>query len=287
MSSAGRAASSSGCVGRPRGRETGLTGYAEQIQRSLPTGSSAMEPAEHREPYESRGSRTDLGAPGGESPPGDSTGWYPWWQYGHRPLSARLARSPASRRTSLHRTTSRRSAWRREPQSRAIARSGIVGSVLAGDTRRLLGQIVGDREPRRLVDDKRVRVGADAGIIIERRQRDAIERHGARVGLRAARVFVEFHQHGRAAHFTESAMRARCRLVKRDKLIADEKAKIGCRDPRPRAEWRAMSLLALPAMAMRGSHQGAVNLKAHSAAQAASAQRGHTAASLLCSSNTL
>src|SRR5713226_9797915 len=73
MSSAGRAASSSGCVGRPRGRETGLTGYAEQIQRSLPTGSSAMETAEHREPYESRGSRTDLGAPGGETPPGDST----------------------------------------------------------------------------------------------------------------------------------------------------------------------------------------------------------------------
>src|SRR5437660_11180128 len=73
MSSAGRAASSSGCVGRPRGRETGLTGYTEQIQRSSPTGSSAMETAEHREPYESRGSRTDLGAPGGESPPGDST----------------------------------------------------------------------------------------------------------------------------------------------------------------------------------------------------------------------
>src|SRR5215510_3622038 len=73
MSSAGRAVSSSGCVGRPRGREIGLTGYAEPIQRSLPTGGSAMETAEHREPYESRGSRTDLGAPGGESPPGDST----------------------------------------------------------------------------------------------------------------------------------------------------------------------------------------------------------------------
>src|ERR1700736_6285270 len=73
MSSAGRAASTSGCVARPRGRETGLTGDAEQIQRSLPTGSSAMETAEHQEPYESRGSRTDLGAPGGESPPGDST----------------------------------------------------------------------------------------------------------------------------------------------------------------------------------------------------------------------
>ena len=74
MSSAGRAASSSGCVGRPRGREIGLTGYAVPIQRSSLTGSYAMETAEHREPYESRGSRTDLGAPGGESPPGDSTG---------------------------------------------------------------------------------------------------------------------------------------------------------------------------------------------------------------------
>ena len=66
MSSAGRAASSSGCVTSPRGREAGLTGYAEQIQRSLPTGGSAMETAEHQEPYELRGSRTDLGAPGGE-----------------------------------------------------------------------------------------------------------------------------------------------------------------------------------------------------------------------------
>ena len=39
---------------------------------------------------------------------------------------------------------------------------------------------------RCLVDDECVRVGADAGIIVERRQRDAIERHGARVGLCAA-----------------------------------------------------------------------------------------------------
>ena len=35
-----------------------------------------METAEHREPCESRGSRTDLGAPGGEIPPGDSTYLY-------------------------------------------------------------------------------------------------------------------------------------------------------------------------------------------------------------------
>ena len=31
---------------------------------------------EHREPYESRGSRTVLGAPGGEIPPGDSPNFH-------------------------------------------------------------------------------------------------------------------------------------------------------------------------------------------------------------------
>jgi hypothetical protein len=40
-------------------------------------------------------------------------------------------------------------------------------------------------------------------------------------------------------------------------------------------------------MAMRGSHQGAVNLEAHLAAKAAAAQRCHSAASLAWSSNTL
>src|SRR6266566_1878837 len=75
MSSAGRAASSSGCVGRPRALEIGLSGFAVQIRPSSLTGSYAMATAEHREPYESRGSRTVLGAPGGESPPGDSTNW--------------------------------------------------------------------------------------------------------------------------------------------------------------------------------------------------------------------
>src|SRR5438105_15842688 len=73
MSSAGRAANSSDCVARPRGHEIGLSGFAVQIRPSSLTGSYVMATAEHREPYESRGSRTVLGAPGGESPPGDST----------------------------------------------------------------------------------------------------------------------------------------------------------------------------------------------------------------------
>src|SRR3981189_2581728 len=73
MSSAGRAANSSDCVARPRGHEIGLSGFAVQNRPSSLTGSYVMVTAEHREPYESRGSRTVLGAPGGETPPGDST----------------------------------------------------------------------------------------------------------------------------------------------------------------------------------------------------------------------
>jgi hypothetical protein len=73
MSFAGHAANLSGCVVRPKGRATGLIGFADKTQRYSLIGSSAMEAAEHREPCESRGSCTDLGAPGGEIPPGDST----------------------------------------------------------------------------------------------------------------------------------------------------------------------------------------------------------------------
>src|SRR5262249_29672859 len=73
MSSAGHVANLSGWVARPRAREIGLIGFAAQIQRSSLTGSYVMETAEHREPCESRGSRTVLGARGGESPSRDST----------------------------------------------------------------------------------------------------------------------------------------------------------------------------------------------------------------------
>jgi len=73
MSSAGRAVNSSGCVTTPKERGIGLSGFAAQIRFSSFTGSYGMATAEHREPCESRGSRTVLGAPGGEIPPGDST----------------------------------------------------------------------------------------------------------------------------------------------------------------------------------------------------------------------
>ena len=73
MSSAGRAGSTSGCVTRPKGHGIGLHGFVVQIQLCLLIGSYVMATAEHREPYELRGSRTVLGARGGEIPPRDST----------------------------------------------------------------------------------------------------------------------------------------------------------------------------------------------------------------------
>src|SRR5258705_8492210 len=73
MSSGGHVASSSGCATRPKGREIGSHGYAVPTQHSLPIGGYVMATAEHREPCDSRGSRTVLGAPGGETPLGDST----------------------------------------------------------------------------------------------------------------------------------------------------------------------------------------------------------------------
>ena len=68
-----RAASSSGCAIRPMGHETGSTGYIGRTPSSSPNGLYVMATAEHREPCDSRGSCTVLGAPRGEIPPGDST----------------------------------------------------------------------------------------------------------------------------------------------------------------------------------------------------------------------
>ena len=58
---------------RLRRKTKGARDWFDRLRRANPTlfahCGSAMETAEHREPYELRGSRTDLGAPGGESPP--------------------------------------------------------------------------------------------------------------------------------------------------------------------------------------------------------------------------
>src|SRR5438105_9272811 len=73
MSFGGHVASSSACATRPKEQEIGSADYAVPTQHSSPIGHSVMATAEHREPCDSRGSCTVLGAPGGETPPGDST----------------------------------------------------------------------------------------------------------------------------------------------------------------------------------------------------------------------
>src|SRR6476660_7284811 len=73
MSSGGHVASSRGCATRPKEQEIGSTGYTVPTQYSLLIGRYVMATAEHREPCDSRGSCTVLGAPGGEIPPGDSS----------------------------------------------------------------------------------------------------------------------------------------------------------------------------------------------------------------------
>src|SRR5262249_25551137 len=73
MSFDGDAASSSGCGIKPKVLGIGSTAFVGRTGISSRTGSYAMATAEHREPCDSRRSCTVLGAPGGESPPGDST----------------------------------------------------------------------------------------------------------------------------------------------------------------------------------------------------------------------
>src|SRR5947207_1479168 len=72
MSFDGHASTSAWSI-RPRGEGIGSIGCAVRTPSSSLTGHYAMATAEHREPCDSRGSCTVLGAPGGETPLGDST----------------------------------------------------------------------------------------------------------------------------------------------------------------------------------------------------------------------
>src|ERR1700756_1824585 len=69
---AGVATSTSGSGRGRREHGTGLRRSSAPTQLSLLTGACCMAAGEHREPYEPRGSRTDLGARGGEIPLRDS-----------------------------------------------------------------------------------------------------------------------------------------------------------------------------------------------------------------------
>ena len=115
---------------------TGWPGSSALIPLSSPIGASGMSTAKHREPYEPRGSRTDLGAPGGATPPGDSP----------------KTLAPMSRRTS--RSAFRRPAsdpWRDGCES-LVKQSGNSPSDLAH-----LAVGLDHRKSARLVRAKRMR----------------------------------------------------------------------------------------------------------------------------------
>jgi hypothetical protein len=125
MSFAGHAASSSGCVIEPKERETGSADSVGRTLISSRIGYYAMATAEHREPCESRGSCTVLGAPRGEIPLGDST-------------RARMPpTAPARCKCLCNRTESLR---RSEQQAPVFARA-IRGAVSSGDYPAVLGLI--------------------------------------------------------------------------------------------------------------------------------------------------
>jgi hypothetical protein len=74
MSFDGPAASSSGCAIKPRAHGIGFAAFVGGANRHFfAHWFLCMATAEHREPCDSRGSCTVLGAPGGANPPGDST----------------------------------------------------------------------------------------------------------------------------------------------------------------------------------------------------------------------
>src|ERR1700722_18615914 len=131
MSSAGRAVNSNGCVTKPKECGIGLRSCFVPIQSSSLTGSYVMATAEQREPYESRGSRTVLGEPGGESPPGHST-------IASVRLPARYFRSTPN---NGHRETGPTSPFRANTGSRSSLNHFIDSSEKAGrdDNARRLG----------------------------------------------------------------------------------------------------------------------------------------------------
>src|SRR5262245_58731211 len=157
MSSAGRAENTNGCVTRPKGREIGLKGFAAQIQLCSPTGSYVMATAEHREPYESRGSRTVLGARGGEIPPRDSTTSvlrrYPRdvrLTPASGPLRSVRLKSANSRPHALQQATRLYRRRASHPQLDVLVQAEEVGRiilVLQGDQLRILRRTIGGLHP--------------------------------------------------------------------------------------------------------------------------------------------
>src|SRR5690349_2997368 len=118
-------------------------------------------------------------------------------------------------------------------------------------------------------------LGADAGVVVECRQRDAVLVQDLRIAPDEGGVRLGPIQDGRAAYPAEPAAIARARFVIRQQVFALDPAEIAARYPRPRAEGGALLFPAPRTVAVQRPQQRAGDLELDAAAQAASMQRHH------------
>src|SRR5580704_1319709 len=140
---------------------------------------------------------------------------------------------------------------------------------------RILRQIVGDLEPRRLAGDEAVQRRPQRRIV-EQRQRDAVLRRGVlrkfRRRLPVRPIAIDDRRAAFAAKTTLIAARA---FIKLDQMLALEPAKILRQHANAAAKRRAMLLAALRAMAIQRRRQRPGDLELDAAAQAAAVDGEH------------
>ena len=156
------------------------------------------------------------------------------------------------------------SAHRRPAHDQASAGRRIV---------RILRQVVGDLEPRRLAGDEAVQ-RRPRRRIVEQRQRDAILRvlgkFRRRLPVRPVAV-----DDRRAAFAAKPALIAARAFIELDQMLALEPAEILRQHANAAAKRRAMLLAALRAMAIQRRRQRPGDLELDAAAQAAAVDGGH------------
>jgi hypothetical protein len=142
---------------------------------------------------------------------------------------------------------------------------------------RILRQIVGDVEPRRLAGDEAVQ-RRPRRRIVEQRQRDAVLRRGVlrkfRRRLPVRPVAVDDR---RAAFAAKPALIAARAFIEPDQILAVEPAEIFRLHANAAAKRRAMLLAALRAMAIQRRRQRPGDLELDAAAQAAAGGGGYGA----------
>src|SRR5437588_3444944 len=139
----------------------------------------------------------------------------------------------------------------------------------------VLGQIVGDFEPRRFIGDESVCRRAYAWIVIERSQRDTIPVWRSGIARRDRGPRAEFVDDWRSADATKAAEDARGRLIECHRVLTLHPFEIALLNSGSAAKRGTVPLAAHRAMAIAWRHEWAVDLELDAATQAASVQYWH------------